>query len=302
MTRQSETEPSMQVRTVVIEKIHLVGLLSRDGLKKEPELRGELSARAAEIANRTGEDEYLVIIPGGLLAAVPVTSIADVPDGMMGYTLMGDEYVSFSFEAGQAAAFWDFFGKPENLARYHLDTEKPRFEIMREALQLSGRTEVYFPLKERDVKVVVLPELKLIGIRVAAADAAGYAEQIPPAFERLRARREEIAGRVEPEKLYGAFYVSSETEQEEGYWACAEVEDILSVPEGMEAVKVPPQSYAVTDHRGQISQIFQTYEQLHKWIADKGYERVLHAWHLEQYEAAGRGAVIVHLHDTITVD
>ncbi|GGD86899.1 GyrI-like domain-containing protein [Paenibacillus nasutitermitis] len=167
---------------------------------------------------------------------------------------------------------------------------------------MSSQDEIQPAMQGGEVKVVVLPELKLVGIRVVAGDAKGYEEQIPLAFERLQGRLSEIAVRVEPLRLYGAYYASDESGQEDGYWACAEVEESLVVPEGMESVTVPPQSYAVIEHRGPIRQVYQTYEQLHRWIADKGYKRILRAWHLERYEVAEDNTMIIHLHDTITVD
>ncbi|QYR24378.1 GyrI-like domain-containing protein [Paenibacillus sp. sptzw28] len=223
---------------------------------------------------------------------------------MVGYTIQADEYAVFRFEEKHIADFWDYFCSIDNQALYNLNIEKPRFEIFNKELQPKGVTEIYFPTHDREVKVVALGEIKLVGIRVVCETGEQYAEEIPGAFAELTRRLEEIPGRIEPERIIGAFFVSDESAEEDGYWACVEVEQFVSVPQEMEAITVPPQSYAVTVHRGRVNQISKTYELLHKWIAENGYERVLRAWHLEQYEKSGpvKGPVTAHLHDTITLE
>jgi predicted transcriptional regulator YdeE len=273
-------------------------------VKDERVLLAQLRARRAEIVNLQSEDEYLVIVPGGLLVAAPVTAIADVPEGMVGYIIQADEYVVFRFEEKHIRDFWSYFSSIDNQSLYNLNIEKPRFEIFNKELQPAGMTEIYFPTHDREVKVVALGELKLVGIRVICENNKQYGEEIPRAFAELARRLEDIPGRVEPERTFGAFFVSDESEEEDGYWVCTEVEQFVTVPEGMEAVTVPPQSYAVTVHHGRADQMPKTYELLHRWIAENGYERVLRAWHLEQYEKSGpvKGPVTVHLHDTIMLE
>jgi predicted transcriptional regulator YdeE len=299
---QTGMEQAMQVRTIVTEPVKLVGFMSANGPQDERMLFERLQARKSEIAGRTGEEEYLVIVPGGLIVAAPVSDITDVPEGMIGYTIEADEYVVFRFEEKFIGDFWDYFCNPANQNKYNLNIDKPRFEIFRSDLQPQGVTEIYFPTNDRSYEVSALGKLHLVGIRVRCEDGEAYAAEIPKAFAELERRLYEIPDRVEPARLIGAFFVSDEAEEEDGYWACVEVNESALVPDGMTSVTVPPQTYAVTVHRGRTNQLFRTYERLHQWIGEQGFGRNLRSWHIEVYRehaSAAGGPVEISLYDTI---
>ncbi|MCQ6562494.1 effector binding domain-containing protein [Paenibacillus mendelii] len=303
MTVKVNLEDLIEVRTAVTEHVHLVGLRGANDYEVEKRMFAELKERIDEIPNRVGSDEYLVIFCDGLLVAAQVTEFGDLPEGMAAYTLEPDEHVVFRFEEKHICEFWDYFCSEDNQAKYNLNIAKPRFEIFKESLQPAGMTEIYFPTHDREVKVLALGELKVVGLRVICKDGDAYKNEIPKAAVELKRRIGEIANRVVPERMIGVFVAGDYSQDEDGYWVCVQVEEIADVPEGMSSLTVPPQSYAVTLHKGRTDMIFRTYELLHHWIAEHGYERVQRSWHLEIYEQWGEPAdtVEVLLHDTITI-
>ncbi|UVI30854.1 effector binding domain-containing protein [Paenibacillus spongiae] len=303
MTVQINLEELIQVRTAVTEKVHLVGLKGANDYEVEKRMFAELKARNDEIPNRIGADEYLVIFGDGLLVAAQVTEFGQLPEGMTAYTLEPDEHAVFRFEEKHICAFWEYFCSPDNQAKYNLNIDKPRFEIFKESLQPAGMTEIYFPTHDREVKVLALGELKLVGLRVICKNGGEYKTEIPKAAAELKRRIGDIDSKTEPQRMIGVFVPGDYSQQEDGYWVCVQVDDVASVPEGMTSLIVPPQSYAVTLHKGRIDMIFRTYELLHHWIAEHGYERIQRSWHLEIYEQWGTPSdtVEVMLHDTITV-
>jgi len=101
--------------------------------------------------------------------------------------------------------------------------------------------------------------------------------------------------------MLGAYKVGDYTEAEDGYWIGYEVERLESIPDGMVAITVPPQRYAVIRHEGANTEIKNSYETLHRWIADNGHVRILRAWHIEMTNenAEGEPAPVLELYDTI---
>ncbi|WP_152397162.1 GyrI-like domain-containing protein [Paenibacillus guangzhouensis] len=130
------------------------------------------------------------------------------------------------------------------------------------------------------MNVVELQEVKLVGLRVLCPGDQ-YIHEIPKAMSILKNRLNEIKDITKPIRFIGAFQVADHAEEEDGYWACIEVNQIRDVPDGMVHLVVPPQKYAVMTHLGPNNEIRETYHKLHHWIESNQYERVLNAWHLE---------------------
>ncbi|MFD1020927.1 GyrI-like domain-containing protein [Thalassobacillus hwangdonensis] len=126
-------------------------------------------------------------------------------------------------------------------------------------------------------------EKKLVGFRVVCEDMKEFGEEIPKASMKLVERKSEIKHLVEPVNLIGAFKVAEESQDEDGYWSCFEVEAIEDVPEGMVSLTIPKQKYAVLNFKGHSSEIIDVYTDLHQWITDNGYERTPEKWTLEIY-------------------
>ena len=56
------------------------------------------------------------------------------------------------------------------------------------------------------------------------------------------------------------------------YLAGVEVSDFSDLPSDVSHVSLPPQKYAVFSHRGHVSQLWKTCEQIGKWLEQSGYE------------------------------
>ncbi|GAE06781.1 hypothetical protein JCM10914_2957 [Paenibacillus sp. JCM 10914] len=126
--------------------------------------------------------------------------------------------------------------------------------------------------------------------------------EIPKASFKLKERLNEIHDIISPARLVGAFIVGDFSEEEDGYWVCVEVNEIVQVPEGMVSLIVPEQKYAVIRHEGPNYEIRSTYEKLHRWIEGNNLERLQRAWHLEisdEWGIKGVHDVEVDLYDTI---
>ncbi|WP_167859059.1 GyrI-like domain-containing protein [Paenibacillus cymbidii] len=151
------------------------------------------------------------------------------------------------------------------------------------------------------IAIVDLGEMKLIGIRVVCPGDQ-YAIEIPKATHRLEARLNEISGIVNPQCFVGAYVVEELTEADDGYWVCVEVEEFGQIPGGMVALTIPAQKYAMIRHAGPNTSIRNTYETLHRWEAEHGWERLRSAWHLEishKRYSTDFNEIEIELYDTI---
>lgn len=143
--------------------------------------------------------------------------------------------------------------------------------------------------------------MKLVGLRVVC-EGDQYVNEIPKASIILKERLNEIKEVLTPVRLIGAFIVSDYSDEEDGYWVCVEVKEYDEVPDGMVSLTIPPQKYAVIRHVGPNHEIRNTYEILHKWIEEKGFERICRSWHLEISDEWGirdTKEIEVDLYDTI---
>ena len=138
-------------------------------------------------------------------------------------------------------------------------------------------------LKKDIVGVKVITEKKLVGFRVVCKDIAGYGQDIPKASMLLDERKEEIKHLVQPEIMIGAFKASENSEEDDGYWVCYEVNHFEDIPEDMVTLTVPEQKYAVLQFIGKPSEIYSVYTHLHHWIGENGYNRLPNEWTLEIY-------------------
>ncbi|WP_347551632.1 GyrI-like domain-containing protein [Pseudalkalibacillus hwajinpoensis] len=153
----------------------------------------------------------------------------------------------------------------------------------------------------QQVTVEELGELQLGGIRVLCAGEQ-YVHEIPQAALLLEQRMSEIKHVIEPFIQVGAFVVEPTSREEDGYWVCVQVSEAEDLPEGIEAVTIPPQTYAVLKHKGANTEILHTYDILHKWIEESGYMRVKNDWHVERFHSWRKTSKIdVDLMETIII-
>ncbi|TMV50088.1 GyrI-like domain-containing protein [Paenibacillus mesophilus] len=153
------------------------------------------------------------------------------------------------------------------------------------------------------MKTAELGEMKLVGLRVVCPGDR-YVFEIPKAIRVLKERLYEIKQTVNPIRLIGAFIPGDYTKEEDGYWACVEVNDYVDIPEGMTMLTVPAQQYAVIRHIGPNTEIRRTYDKLHAWMEENGLQRLLRSWNLEiseQWGHADADQLELHLYDTIKI-
>ncbi len=147
--------------------------------------------------------------------------------------------------------------------------------------------------------VIELSELKLVGFRILCPGEQ-YVNEIPKATLQLSERISEISNVINPFQQIGAFVVEDETDKEDGYWICVEVNEYEDIPDDMITLTVPSQRYAVVRHKGPNNKIRNAYEDLHKWIEENNYLRLTNKWHLEKFNSwTDIEEVDVELFDTI---
>lgn len=127
-----------------------------------------------------------------------------------------------------------------------------------------------------DVYIQKRKGLKIIGYRILCA-GEDYIIEIPKASRRL-------AHQFPEEKIQiGVFIPGACSKDKDGYWIGIEVNEFSSIPEGLVALEIEPQTYAIHTYEGPNNQIRNTYEKMHGWLHSHGFERAMEAWHLEVF-------------------
>jgi len=120
-----------------------------------------------------------------------------------------------------------------------------------------------------EVEIVTKPEFTVLGL--LARGKVGP-EFIPPLWDRLFVRINEIQNKIKSRIGYGVMSNYDETTKEFNYLAGFDVESGIEVPEGMIIWKVPDQTYAVI--RCTIPTIMQAYQFFaQEWSLKEGYQR-----------------------------
>ncbi|OOE12727.1 GyrI-like domain-containing protein [Fictibacillus arsenicus] len=144
-----------------------------------------------------------------------------------------------------------------------------------------------------------LEELKLVGFRVLC-DADQYINEILKASLSLKDRIMDIKHVISPDQQIGAFMVDADSENEDGYWVCVQVDKYEDIPKDMTSLTVPQQTYAMITHEGSNHDIRKSYEKLHEWIMKNNYTRSLNKWHIERFlDYKNKDQLKVQLFDTI---
>ncbi|MFD2610890.1 MerR family transcriptional regulator [Paenibacillus gansuensis] len=165
---------------------------------------------------------------------------------------------------------------PQNiraLLEEHSEAIRAELEAKREKLKEVERMIDYIsgiggiPMEYRLVTKV---EFRVTGMKWEP----GTAESISQMWGRFLPREHEITGKVEPHIAYGVC-----VPREEGcilsYYAGYETETGAQVPEGMETITVPAQTYAVFIHKGTAEGISGTFELIYStWLKQHGLEPV----------------------------
>ncbi|WP_248924362.1 GyrI-like domain-containing protein [Paenibacillus hamazuiensis] len=139
-----------------------------------------------------------------------------------------------------------------------------------------------------EMRIRDLEEMQLLGIRVICSDGEQYAAAIPKAAFQLRQRLGEISGIVNERQMVGVYKPGETVAEEDGYWVGVRVERIDNIPEGMTALHIPAQTYAVKWHYGLRSGVSGTYSKLHGLMREAGLRPDPQAWHIEMQRNWGR--------------
>jgi predicted transcriptional regulator YdeE len=113
-------------------RVNAVSLIGIQGISmdEEKELFNRLNDRLGEIEAKKST-KYLVVsgkVPAPF-AAVEVLDTANVPEGMVAFTIPEGEYVKFKLNKEHVGLFWANVCTNENQAKYNIDLSKPRFEL-----------------------------------------------------------------------------------------------------------------------------------------------------------------------------
>ncbi|RZT23669.1 GyrI-like domain-containing protein [Fictibacillus sp. BK138] len=136
----------------------------------------------------------------------------------------------------------------------------------------------------QNLSVKEVRELKLVGFRVLCGNDE-YKNEIPKAAKFLSNRLNEIKHLLNKDIQFGAFFVDSKKEEEDGYWVCVEVEKFEDIPKDMVMITIPRQRYAAANFKGSNQQIFEAYDELHQWAEDNSYKRLKNTWHIEIFQS-----------------
>jgi AraC family transcriptional regulator len=149
-----------------------------------------------------------------------------------------------------------------------------------DAITLIARTQ------EKTMEPKIEPRAAFHVIGLPGQVTPAQSTRIPEIWSRFAPRMHEVPKRV-GQRSYGVCLENAGDDAETGcftYVAGVEVSQIEHVPDGMIAVTVPANTYAVFTHRGHVSQIKDTFGRaLGQWLPAASYLHVA-APHFEQYD------------------
>lgn len=136
----------VETRISRMPEVALIGYQGRS-MEDERAMFQLLEEHRHTIATRRHDTPYLVVsgkFPAPLVA-VEVSDAAQVPAGMVAFTLPAGDYVTFRFRKEHVGEFWANVCTTDNQAKYKIDLSKPRYEILTAELQDAGVIEWYIP-------------------------------------------------------------------------------------------------------------------------------------------------------------
>jgi predicted transcriptional regulator YdeE len=141
--------------------------------------------------------------------------------------------------------------------------------------------------------IVSVPELKIVAIKVVGHHSE-LSHRVPVAWIDLKGRLDQIPHKVAPTLFYGLFPESDHLKNGQNglfsYWVGTAVSAFGDLPEGMVAVTVPAQTYAVATVKGDRTVIERTYIDLFGWLQANDRETAADSLGFELYDE-GRMAV-----------
>jgi AraC family transcriptional regulator len=143
-------------------------------------------------------------------------------------------------------------------------------------------------------KFVTLPALRVVGISTPCisilSDESNSLAVVPALRREFYARLKEVSGCVNPGVFLGVFMPLPDADRKHPYeWrymACAQIQEAVPIPHGMESETLPGGHYAVFAHRGQERRIEHTYNYIYGAWLPRSRETLREAPEMELY--AGR--------------
>ncbi|UFJ42482.1 GyrI-like domain-containing protein [Brevibacillus humidisoli] len=107
-------------------------------------------------------------------------------------------------------------------------------------------------------------------------------DQLPKLWDDFIQRMGELSDRVNEKAELGVCF---DDPHEFTYIVGAEVSSTARIPEGMTSRRIPEQKYLVFTHRGDLSQLGETYKKIYEeWLPQSGYQRDGDAPFFELYD------------------
>ena len=115
-----------------------------------------------------------------------------------------------------------------------------------------------------EYKIVEKQEFKVVGMdcQTSVQECMGEANKLPALWEKFVGKVNEVKNRSDAKVFYGLCLAGEECSFK--YTACVEVSDFEDVPEDMVKETVPSAKFAVFTHKGKLSELGKTYEEIYE--------------------------------------
>lgn len=151
------------------------------------------------------------------------------------------------------------------------------------------------PAGHRGAGAIARPEARLVshhGLVLVGLPVRGrlrqLAQRVPPAWQELARRLEEIPQRVDSHLFYGVFPESdqhqTDRQHEFTYWVAVAVTEGSKPPQGMETLTLPERRYGVYAVRGDREAIGRAYQAFGRWLAQEGLSTDRSGYGFELYD------------------
>lgn len=128
-------------------------------------------------------------------------------------------------------------------------------------------------------KIIHLPEKTIVGMEYLNSDMD---DSIPAVWERFIPLEPEITHKVNPALSYGI--CCSQNNSLFRYIAGFEVSSAADIPEGMTAITIPAQKYAIFTHTGPVSQISDTFQKIYATLLQQFNLQPMQGYDFELYD------------------
>ncbi|MET3290354.1 UNVERIFIED_CONTAM: putative transcriptional regulator YdeE/DNA-binding transcriptional MerR regulator [Brevibacillus sp. OAP136] len=165
----------------------------------------------------------------------------------------------------------------EHAERIRMEIEQKQ-NILRAVEMMNNQIEKWGTMM-LEPKVVDLPEMTIVGMEYRSTNTE---DSIPAMWQRFIPREHEVQHKVNPDASYGI--CDGKTDGLLIYVAGYEVSHAVDIPDGMRAITIPSQKYAVFTHTGPTTQIAATFQNIYaKWLKEYNLEPV-EGYDFERYD------------------